>query len=348
MIPGDRATRSERGDHRSPQRAFGRLSRKANLYGVLVTYRRPDALVTMLEALAVQGRRIDHLFVVDNAPDDSNRSRLHSYVARGLPATYLAAEGNTGPAGGISLGMERVLCVAEDEDWVVLLDDDDPPWEPGWLEELWSFAVGVREVDPRVAAVGTAGSRFDRKRGRLIRTPDEDLHGAVPVDVIGGNQFPFYRVAAIRNVGPFRRELFFGFEELEYGLRLRTAGWSLYTLGRMNLHRRQRSGRLGLSSRPSLRVGAVHWRSYYSLRNLVWICRSHGWRRTALRLSVVHGLAKPVVNLVRRPLQSWRMLRLHSRACADAWRGRLGRTIDPALRLDGSYGSRARPRVREA
>jgi GT2 family glycosyltransferase len=322
--------------------------RNANLYGVLVTFRRPDALATMLEALSAQQRTIDHLFVVDNGPNDGSRSHLDSYVARGLRATYIASEDNTGPAGGISLGMERVLEMAEDEDWVVLLDDDDPPWEPGWLRQLWSFSEEVAGVDARVAAVGTGGSRFDRRRGRLIRTRDEELHGAVSVDVIGGNQLPFYRVAAIRDVGPFRSDLFFGFDDLEYGLRLRRAGWSLYSLGEIKLQRRQRRGRVGHSSRPSLRIGPIHWRHYYSLRNLVWICRSQGWRGAALRVSLVHGLAKPAANVVRHPLQSWRVLRLNSRACADAWRGRLGRTIDPTLDTDGSYGSRSRPRVSEA
>jgi hypothetical protein len=66
------------------------------------------------------------------------------------------------------------------------------------------------------------------------------------------------------------------------------------------------------------------------------------------RVSLVHGLAKPAMNLFGQPRQAWQALRLNGRACVDAWRGRLGRTFDPALHLDGSYGSRPRPRVKEA
>jgi GT2 family glycosyltransferase len=318
------------------------------LYGVLVTYRRPDGLATMLDALSVQDRTIDHLFVVDNAPEDGNRSTVDSYVARGLAATYVPVEENTGPAGGISLGMTRVLQMAQNDDWVVLLDDDDPPWEPSWLRQLWSFGAELADVDRMVAGVGTGGSRFDRKRGRLIRIPDEELDGAVPVDVIGGNQLPCYRVAAIRDAGPFRSDLFFGFDDLEFGLRLRAGGWSLYSLGQISLHRRRRRGRVGRSFRPSRRIDAVDWRNYYSLRNLVWICRSHGLRRTALRVSLVRGVGKPVGNLIHQPLRALRALRFNWQACVDGWRGRLGRTVEPALRPDGSYGSRIRPRVSEA
>ena len=318
------------------------------LHGVLVTFRRPDALATMLEKLSAQERPIDHLFVVDNAPDDRNRVLVASYADRGFAATYLPSEQNTGPAGGIRIGMERVVEVAEGGDWVLLLDDDDPPWESDWVGSLWAFAGELDGLDPAVAGVGTGGSRFDTRRGRLVRPADHELDGAVPVDVIGGNQFPLYRVKAIREVGPFRSELFFGFDDLEFGLRLRAAGWTMYSLARIQLERRRQRGRLGLAKSPSVTVRPVGWRSYYSLRNLIWICRSQGWRGTALRVSLVHGLAKPAMNLFRQPRHAWRALRLNARACADAWRGRLGRTVPPTLRTDGSYGSRSRPRVREA
>jgi glycosyltransferase involved in cell wall biosynthesis len=321
---------------------------EARLFGVLVTFRRPDALATMLEKLADQDRSIDHLFVVDNAPDDRNRALVASYADRGFAATYVPSEQNTGPAGGIRIGMERVLEVAEGGDWVLLLDDDDPPWESDWVGSLWTFAGELDGLDPAVAGVGTGGSRFDRRRGRLVRPADRELEGAVPVDVIGGNQFPLYRVKAIREVGPFRWDLFFGFDDLEFGLRLRAAGWTMYTLAQIQLERRRRQGRLGLAESPSVAVRAVGWRSYYSLRNLIWICRSQGWRGAALRVSLVHGLAKPAMNLFGQPRQAWQALRLNGRACVDAWRGRLGRTVDPAIHLDGSYGSRPRPRVREA
>jgi glycosyltransferase involved in cell wall biosynthesis len=324
------------------------MTPEGRLHGVLVTYRRPDALATMLEKLSAQERPIDRLFVVDNAPDDRNRALVASYVDRGLAVTYVPSEENTGPAGGIRIGMERVLEVTEGEDWVLLLDDDDPPWESDWVGSLWAFAGKLEDLDPAVAGVGTGGSRFDRRRGRLVRPADRELVGAVPVDVIGGNQFPLYRVKAIREVGPFRSDLFFGFDDLEFGLRLRAKGWRLYTLARIQLERRRRRGRLGLAKSPSMTVRDVGWRSYYSLRNLIWICRSQGWWWAAFSVSLVQGLAKPVVNLFRQPLQAWRALRLNARACADAWRGRLGRTVDPTLSMDGSYGSRARPKVREA
>lgn len=324
------------------------MTSDARLHGILVTFRRPEALETMLERLAAQDRPIDHLVIVDNEPDERNHSLVASYMDRGFSATYVASPDNGGPAGGIRMGMERVLAFAGPEDWVLLLDDDDPPWEPTWVGELWAFARSLLEVDPAVGGVGTGGARFDRKRGRLHRVADRELEGAVPVDVIGGNQFPLYRLEAVREVGPFRSELFFGFDDLEFGLRLGAAGRAMYMLARIKLDKRRRLGRLGLARRPSRTVGPVQWRSYYSLRNLIWICRSQGWWGAALRVTFEQGLMKPMVNMVREPLQSWRALRLHARACADAWRGRLGRTLDPAIQLDGSYGSRPRPQIREA
>ena len=310
------------------------------LFGILVTFRRPRALEVMLEALLAQSQPIQEILVVDNAASKGNRSITEANAARDLSTTYLPTGDNLGPAGAISIGMERVLEQAGDDDWVVLFDDDDPPQERGLLEELRAFALELLPRDGAIAGVGTAGARFDARRGRLVRTPDDQLIGAVPVDCIGGNQLPMYRVSAVREVGPFHSDLFFGFDDLEYGLRLRRAGWSLYAHGEIQRRSRERLGRLKRSPRPARRLRPLGWRDYYSVRNLIWICRAQGWTTTALRLSLAHVIGKPLVNVGRQPRLALKALSLNSRACRDAWLSRLGRRVEPDLLGDGLYGEK--------
>ena len=105
-------------------------SGRAALHGVLVTYRRPAALAEMLDRLGDQQRRLDTLVVVDNDLDESARPTVAAFA--GLDTApgrvdYVPAGANTGPAGGIALGMRSALDHATDDDWVVSLDDDDPP-----------------------------------------------------------------------------------------------------------------------------------------------------------------------------------------------------------------------------
>jgi glycosyltransferase involved in cell wall biosynthesis len=298
-----------------------------HLHGVLVTFRRPEQLAATLSAVVGQSRPLDHLVVVDNAPAPRTEEILRSALPE---ASYVAAPENLGPAGGIALGVEHVLESAREGDWVVVLDDDDPPPRPDVFATLADFATEMAGRDPATGAVGLSGARFDRRRGRMVRVPDGDLRGAVRVDYIAGNQFPFYSADALRAVGPPRRDLFFGFDDLELGMRLADCGYSLYGCGATWLRSRTDAGRLGPRPGPALALAEPGWRRYYSIRNLVAILREAGATQGAVRVSIVVALAKPCSNLLVHPRLAIRHLALGSRACRDAWTGRMGRRVEPA------------------
>lgn len=302
-----------------------RSGRGPRLLGVLVTYRRPDELAAILGTVVAQDRPFDRLVVVDNDPSEVTR-RIVEETAPGVE--YVPAPENLGPAGGIALGMSRLLVGADDADWIATLDDDDPPG-PTTMGALLEFATTVRDADPSTGAVGVAGVRLDRRRGRYLRVPDDELVGAVAVDSIGGNKWPVYSVAAVRAVGVFRSDLFFGHEELEYGLRLGAAGFARYAAGPLWVQLRRTEVEERADIQPSLAVAPPGWRRYYSLRNLVRVLADDGAVVGAVYVTLVAGVAKPVANLVVRPGVAWQSLRWNVRALRDAWTGRLGRTVDP-------------------
>jgi GT2 family glycosyltransferase len=178
--------------------------------------------------------------------------------------------------------------------------------------------------------VGISGGWFDWRRGRMRRVADAQLKKeAVPLDHVAGNQLPCFLVGAVRRVGVFCDELFFGFSELEFGLRLWTSGYTLYGYGPLWLESRKQTGRVGLKIRPSRRLHPVNWRDYYSLRNAIFILRRFGHRRTALRVTLVHGLAKPMVNVAISPRLAFQHLRINIRAIRDGWTDRMGRRVEP-------------------
>ena len=296
------------------------------LIGVLPTYRRQHLIGEAIERIGRQGRPPDRLVVVDNEGSAETEA-----IVRGLGANveYLGMAENMGFAGGVAAGMRRVLEFAQDEDWIVLVDDDDPPRFDDALERLERLAEECLARDPKTAAVGISGGWFDWRRGRMRRVPDAELVGAVPVDHVAGNCLPCFRVSAVRAVGPFCDEIFFGLSELEFGLRLWRAGYSLYGHGEMWLASRTAAGRLERVLRPSRGLPDMNWRRYYTTRNLIFILRrfDHPW--TAVRVTLVPGLAKPVANLFVHPREAVRHLGLSLRAIRDGWTGRMGRRIEP-------------------
>ena len=301
------------------------MTAEPRLYGVLVTYRRPVQLAAALSAIGRQSRPLHELVVVDN---DGSAADVVTRLAPS--ATYVPAPDNLGPAGGIALGMQHVLQSAKPTDWMFTFDDDDWAWNPALFANLLEFALRMKAEDGTTGAVGRSGTRFDRKRGRAQRVADEELHGPVSVDTIAGNQFPLYSVAAMAATGVFRADLFYGFEELEYGLRLRARGFHLYVDGDEWRENRARNRRLGLVKQPALGVhGAPPWERYYSIRNLIYVLRANGASAGALRVTATTAIAKPVANMVRVPRFALQHLRLGLRASRDGWTDRLGRTVEP-------------------
>ena len=305
-----------------------RNSQVPRLHAILVTYRRGPQLREYLEKLARQSRQFDTLTVIDNDPELSAQWVSETTLLAATTLAYVATGENIGPAGGIALGMERVLEFADDDDWIITLDDDDPPEDDTVIAELERFGNEMRTSDSTVGGVGLVGGRFEERLGRFVPILDEELAGPVDSSWIGGNNFPFYSVRAVRQVGTFDQRFFINMEELDYGLRMNTNGFRIVAHGDLWYEERRRRSRLDLDRAPTRTLGEPSWRRYYSLRNLLLVLLDRGHEIAALRVAL-RSVAKPTVNVWRSPRRSCLHLRLNIRAIRDAATGRTGRTVEP-------------------
>jgi GT2 family glycosyltransferase len=289
-------------------------------FAVLVTFRRPDDLIRSLEAIAAQSFRFDELVVVDNDPSAGASSAVDRH--RGAePVTYVASPTNLGPAGGRSLGALEVMRRAEDHDWIMFLDDDDPLPSHDLVARLMATVDRCRRIDPRTAGVGLRGARLDRWTGRLVPV---DGRGILRVDHLHGNFVPCYRLGPLRRVGLFDAQLFFGFEELELGMRLRRAGFTLFVDTDLSASVRSTMHLTQPRENPDLHLAAPSLRRYYALRNRLVVLGRERLYLQAAGWALVAGLLKPAAWLVARPNVAWRHLRLNVTAIRDAVTGRLG------------------------
>lgn len=301
----------------------------SGVHCVLVTFRRLDELAETLARLGEQTQILASLIVVDNDANDAVREIVESSSHVAARVEYRASDENLGPAGALALGTEHVLESADDGDWIVFFDDDDPPRTPDTVGQIVEFGDRVLRADSRLGAVGMVGARFDRRTGRLESAADEELSGPIEVSYIGGGQIPCYRVAVIKEVGLPNGSFFFGLDDLEYGLRFVEAGWNIYADGDAWADARFAAGRIGIDRSPSRVIQSVGWRFYYSTRNLVWILARRGEMAGIVHV-IGRMLAKFVYNLPRHPRVAMSYLRLGARAVFDGWAGRMGRTVEPA------------------
>lgn len=298
-------------------------------FGVIVTYRRPTLLTRSLKRIMSQDLILERLVVVDCDPKGSAEAIVRDFGYTEVELDYLPLGENKGPAGGRAAGLQRLVATGAAESWVVLFDDDDPVPVPALLSDLSALVAISLEADPSTAAVGLRGAQFDVRRARAIPVMDFSTE-LVSVDHLHGGFFPIYRLEAVEQVGGFAEELFYGFEELELGLRLTAAGFSLYMAASVYERLRRSTGHPEPLRRPRMRSLAPTWRRYYALRNLIHILlRTTESPFVALRVAVVRGIMKPLVNLPLLPSQSVATLSLNLRAIRDALTGRLGKTMEP-------------------
>jgi GT2 family glycosyltransferase len=298
------------------------------LFGVLVTYRRPDDLRRYLELLATVATWIAAVVVVDNDPGTTGAA-IASAAAASLKVDYVASPENLGPAGGLALGLAHVQQLAGPDDWVVLLDDDNPPRDPGWIEQTYRFAQAQRAADRRVGMVGIGGGRFDRRKARIVRLPERELDGPVDVDFVPGGALPVVSMAALRDAGRPDSALFFGMEEVEFGVRLKRHGYRVVVDGPVLRARRAHAGRTGDDVGRAPRQTSL-WRRYYAVRNQIVLARRYGAPGAGIWATAENVIGRPVADLRQRRTAGGQLAWLGVRASVDAWTGRLGRRIDPA------------------
>ena len=314
----------------SPSHPGATVPSNVRVFAVLPTYRRQLLFAEMLRKVLDQDRPPDWIVIVDNESNDETEaiSQRFRMTQPDRPWIYLRSPENLGSAGGWAYGMEAVLEHANDQDWILTLDDDNPPENAELLRRMFDFAEIQRQADPHLGAVGVVGARFNWWTGNLVRVRDEELSGPVSVDYVGNGHMAMYSVRLIREIGPFRGDLFFGHTEVEFGLRLRRAGYRVLAHGDVWKQRRIRKNKIGIKRKPR-RTCEIHWRKYYVTRNYIAMMLQFGRLDLALKRALIQVVVKPVATLLVSPRRAYYGWRLGLRAAWDAFRGKMGPTLNP-------------------
>ena len=298
---------------------------------VLPTYRRLDLLISTLKATIAQTRPPEIIVIVDNENCANTKAAIESLIVEfpSCDLRYVSAPDNLGSAGGWEFGIKYILPEVQDADWIMTLDDDDPPQGNDHLEKMYEFANQQRTAHERLGAVGIVGARFNWQTGYLERLDDQELVGAVPVDYVGSNHLAMYSGAMMRDEGVFFGGLFFGHTEVEYCLRMRGLGYEFRANGEMWMDARRRNNRVGIQVRPD-RQCKIHWKRYYVTRNYIYMMRNAKKPWLALKRALIQVFAKPLYTLPSSPRRAFRGFCMGLRAAWDGYRGNMGKTVDPA------------------
>ena len=295
----------------------------------IITFRRTEILLKTIKDLCAQSQPPSKILVVDNDPEGSAQIVLNPDSS--IPVLYFATGTNSGPAGGAYWGLRNLF--EEGWDWVLWVDDDDAPSAPDQLETLCRLAKQSAN-NPTVAMVGAAGVLFDRKRWLIQRIPDVALKGVLDVDMIAGNQFPMVHRRVFEAGLLPNPDLFFGFEDLEFGTRLKDAGFRLLVDGNELLRLRHHFQKTGKEKPRGLKKAIQHlWREYYSIRTLSLMLQGQSFSKVWFRF---------FFRCIGKILGGFRYGRIYGQRYAivvfkgwwDGWRGKLGMRVAPGRKYE--------------
>ena len=251
----------------------------------VISFERDEYLLNTIAHIKAQISSSMRILIVDNSYSSRISSLCHSSLSNTV--TIYSVGTNLGPAGAAKIGLEKLA--AEDYDWIYWGDDDDPPTDPNTFERLLEIA----SLNPEAGVIGKVGGEFIPSRARTRVFSNEELIPITEADyVTGGKQMIVSSKLIKAGVLP-NPDLFFGFEELDFCLRAKDAGFSILIDGEGILKARNRQG----NSNPNYRwkgksYGRVDQlnRQYYSLRNLLFILSSRGeWQGYSFLLFKTFG-----------------------------------------------------------
>ncbi|MEZ0449566.1 glycosyltransferase family 2 protein [Cellulomonas sp. ICMP 17802] len=296
---------------------------------VVVTYHPVvEATRHLLDAVRPQ---VAHIVVVDNGSPVPTLEALRA-VADATASSLVELGANLGIAAAQNVGVDHAELLGATH--VLLLDQDSVP-APDMVERLLTAILdGSPDASGRrVAAVGAVAkddrdgepafvyraTRWGPRRTELPTEPGTLVEAGFLIA-----SGCLVDLAALRAVGPMAESYFIDHVDLEWGVRARNAGYTLYAVVGAELqHELGDTPQYVPGRERSVHVQSIP-RNYYMVRNTVALVRSSalpaGWR-----VGYVWWITKYIVFYTIAVAPRRRRVPLMLRGLADGIRGRTGK-----------------------
>lgn len=294
------------------------------LASFIVTFNRPKVLIETIRSICSQTVSPGKVLVVNNG----DYVALEDLEFSGIELEQVTMGANGGPAAAAYFALKKL--VEEKYEWIQWVDDDDPPRFPDLNEKLFAHLDFLR--DDSIGIIAPVGSFFNENRGAAVRVTDDQIRNSkyLYVDTVAGNQCMVINKKVVQAGCLPIPELFFGFEETSFCLKVIKAGYRIVIPTDLFSLYRTAANRWGLTKADIRKIRTPAWRTYYSNRNLLYMF-SHEFKKPA---SVVWIIARILARafycfFFRRSNNDSLELMYTLRAIRDGLTKRLGMTVMP-------------------
>lgn len=239
------------------------------LAAFIMTYERATILPGTIDKILSQTYPPQEVLIVDNSSSNETQTMWENLGDNRI--TYHKMGYNAGPAGAAYFGLKTLA--DKGYDWIFWGDDDDPPSHPNVFKEL----IAVAQSTENVGIVGGLGGKFIKSRARTRNFYNKELQGILDADYVAGGQMMMVNSIIVRKGILPTRKLFFGFEELDFCIKVKEKGFRIVFDADKIKNTRTLPGNTHPTYKwkgKSFGKKELVWRQYYSIRNMLYILLS--------------------------------------------------------------------------
>ena len=293
----------------------------------VITYQRPELLRKTVQKLFNQSLPPDYILIVDNSTSDETAAEIDKFKSENIG--YHKVGYNSGPAGAAMVGLQTLF--ARGYEWIYWGDDDDPPAHDRVFENLFKKLPVLEKEKINVGILGGKGGMLDTTTGRVRSLSNRELSKAdvVEVDSVpGGHTLLVNSKVVAAGILPSPK-LFFGFEELDFCVKVKNNGYGIFVDAEDWLKTRHEAGKTDENYQwkaPGFVNAENLWRDYYSSRNLLYIFYIYNYY-SAFLFTLVKLVVKLVVGFGYGPEYGRKNFTVQWKACCDFFLGRFGKRL---------------------
>jgi GT2 family glycosyltransferase len=316
---------------------------------VVVTYNRKELLAQCISALLKQTHHLSRIYIVDNASTDGTQRYLQETGCLGNEnVSYIKLDNNTGGAGGFCTGMK--VAYDDGSDWIWIMDDDAEPSQDALKALLNPVIDGfVRERDCLTSLLVTSQGDVSYEHRGVIKLDGfvsnivrplkpSDIRPGIPT-LIHHSSFVGLLLPRdiVSDIGYPDRRFFIHYDDVDYSIRLGLAGYKIYLIpnsiivhkeGRFTVSDKKKTHLFMVSSTRRVSI-YKSWIKYYSIRNLIYLCRKYQTNRAVFCLETLIRFVRIVGGIMLYDDRKLERATLVVRAIYDGLYGNLGKNIDP-------------------
>lgn len=247
-----------------------------NVVAIVVTFKRKELLLQVLDSLLTQTEVLSKILVIDNNSGDGTEEVVNSLSSQYENIVYHNTGANLGGAGGFHYGFKA----AQDYDYshLWLMDDDFQP-EKDCLQKMLALQhVGIVQpirfnLDGSCAELSPVTYNLSSpfifnpktesvldiyEKGEIVQRQELD---GIPFEG------PLISKEVVDKVGLPEPKFFIFYDDLDYAIRTRTAGYKIICSPDI------KATRLLMNNQGD---DLLSWKGYFMLRNLFYVHKIHG------------------------------------------------------------------------